>query len=240
MIRRLMMLATVGAATAGVFSMAWGATHSREALALTNCETSTAGLDAGEQQVVDQINAYRVANGRAALKVSPNLSRAAAWMVEDLAANRYWGHTDSHGRSPFDRVQQCGYPSSGAGENLAMGFGASTVVSAWKSSSGHNANMLDHRWTVIGVGYAGGYWAADFGMYDDSGDTGAPGVGGGSGSGQATPTPFPPTSTPFPRIATPTQPPVTPTQFVPTPNNSHNYPTFFPIRRASIPMVAAE
>lgn len=205
MVRRLMVLAAVGAMAAGVLTMTWGAVRPAPAEALTNCDTSTAGLDAAEQQVVDDINAYRVANGRSALKVSPNLSRAAAWMVEDLATNHYWSHTDSQGRSTFARVQDCGYPSAGAGENLAMGFSASTVVSAWKGSAGHNANLLNPMWKVIGVGYAGGYWAADFGNVDDVGDTG----GGSGSSGLATPTPFPPTPTPAP-TPTPTPPPMRP------------------------------
>lgn len=237
-----MLLATLGAAAAGMFSMAWGASQWRPAIALTNCDTSTADLDAAEQQVVANINAFRAENGLQPLKVSPNLSRAAAWMTEDMAAKNYFDHTDSLGRSAFTRVQQCGYASSGAGENLAKGFGAATVVEAWKASPlGHRENMLNSRWTVIGVGYAGGYWAADFGTFDDSGQAGD--TGGGSASGPATPTPFPPTSTPIPRFSTPTQaaqPTATPTQFVPAPSDSYNYPTFVPIRRASIPMIAAE
>jgi uncharacterized protein YkwD len=210
MVRRLMVLAAVGAMAAGVLTMTWEAVRPAPAEALTNCDTSTAGLDAAEQQVVDDINAYRVANGRSALKVSPNLSRAAAWMVEDLATNHYWSHTDSQGRSTFARVQDCGYPSAGAGENLAMGFSASTVVSAWKGSAGHNANLLNPMWKVIGVGYAGGYWAADFGNVDDVGDTG----GGSGSSGLATPTPFPPTPTPAP-TPTPTPPPMRPRVSIP-------------------------
>lgn len=242
-----MMLAAMGAMAAGVLTMTWGALRPTRADALTNCDTSTAGLNAAEQQVVSEINAFRAENGLPPLKVSPNLSRAAAWMVEDMAAKGYFSHTDSLGRSAFTRVRQCGYVGSGAGENLAVGFGASTVVAAWKGSTmGHREAMLSPMWKVIGVGNAGGYWAADFGTDDDSGDTSVPGdTGGGSGSsGPTTPTPFPPTSTPVPRIPTaaPTGavPTATPTQFVPTPANSYAYPSFLPIRRVSIPMLAFE
>lgn len=240
MVRRLVVLAAMGAMASGLLTMTLGAVRPAPAVALTNCDTNTADLNAGEQQVVAEINAFRTQNGLAPLKVSPNLSRAAAWMVEDMAAKGYFSHTDSLGRSAFTRVQQCGYAGGGAGENLAVGFSASTVVSAWKSSTlGHREAMLSPLWTVIGVGNAGGYWAADFGTYDDSGDTGVPGSGGGSGSGgPATPTPFPPTSTPIPR--SPTAPVATPTQFVPTPSNPQAYPSFLPIRRVSIPMLAFE
>ncbi len=215
MVRRLMILAAMGAMAAGALTMAWGAVRPAPAEALTNCDTNTAGLSAAEQQVVSEINAFRAENGLPPLKVSPNLSRAAAWMVEDMAAKGYFSHTDSLGRSAFTRVQQCGYASGGAGENLAMGFSASTVVSAWKGSTmGHREAMLSPMWTVVGVGNAGGYWAADFGTYDDSGHTGAP-------TAAATPTTMP-------------------AQSVPTPVNSHAYPSLVPIRRVSLPMLSFE
>lgn len=249
MLRRLMVLATLAAAAAGVFSMAWGATHSRPAMALTNCDTNSAELNSVELQVVAAVNAFRAENGLGALKVSPNLSRASAWMTEDMLAKNYFDHTDSLGRSAFTRMRDCGYGSSGAGENLAMASAsAQAVVEMWKGSAGHRANMLNANWVVIGVGNAGPYWATNFGNLDDSGDTGS---GGGAPSGPATPTPFPPTSTPLPRFATPTNaapsasatpvaPTATPTQFAPISSNAHNLPSFVPIRRASIPMIAAE
>lgn len=243
-----MLLATLGAAAAGVFSMAWGASQSRPAMALTNCDTSTADLDAQELQVIELFNEARAQNGLAPYKASPNLSRAAAWKSADPSASgNTFSHTDSLGRMPSQRAQDCGY-GGGAAENIAWGFGsAESVVNAWLNSPGHRAAILG-GYKVVGVGRIGSAWTANFGMYDDSGQPGD--TGGGSGSGQATPTPFPPTSTPIPRIATPTQaavqpttaaqPTATPTLFVPAPNDSYKYPTFVPIRRASIPMIAAE
>ncbi len=212
MIRRLMMLATVGAATAGVFSMAWGATHSREALALTNCETSTAGLDAAELEVIELFNEARAANGLAPYKVSPNLNRAAAWKSADPSATGSGGypfsHTDSLGRMPSQRAQDCGY-GGGAAENIAWGFGsAQSVVNAWLNSPGHRAAILG-GYKVVGVGRIGSAWTANFGMYDDS-------VSAVSVAPTHTPTAI---STPSP-TPVPTPPPIVP--------------------RASIPMVAAE
>lgn len=246
-----MLLATLGAAAAGMFSMVWGASQWRPASALTNCDTSTADLDAAEQQVIELFNQARAQNGLAPYKVSPNLNRAAAWKSADPSATGSGGyafsHTDSLGRLPSQRAQDCGY-GGGAGENIAFGFGsAQSVVDAWLNSPGHRAAILG-GYKVVGVGRIGSAWTANFGMYDDSGQSGD--TGGGSASGPATPTPFPPTSTPIPRIATPTQaavqptsaaqPTATPTQFVPAPSDSYKYPTFVPIRRASIPMIAAE
>jgi uncharacterized protein YkwD len=214
MLRRLLLLATLGAAAAGVFSIALGATHSRPAMALTNCDTSTADLDAQELQVVELFNQARAQNGLAPYKVSPNLSRSAAWKSADPSATGSGGyafsHTDSLGRSHIARARDCGYGSSGVAEDIAWGFGsAEGVVNAWMNSPGHRAAILGN-YQVVGVGRVGTAWTAMFGTMDDS--VSAAAVAPPTHTPTASPTPSP---TPIP-----TPPPIVP--------------------RASIPMIAAE
>jgi uncharacterized protein YkwD len=166
------------------------------AQALTNCTVSDITVDSEEARFLTLINNYRAQNGRAALQMSTNLNRAATWMVVDLATKNYFSHTDSSGRSPTVRAQDCGYPG-GAGENLAAGTlrdTAQEAFDAWRASSGHNANMLNSSYRMIGIAryYRAGstygwYWATNFGLVND-------GTSGGSGS-PATPTP---TKTPTP------------------------------------------
>jgi hypothetical protein len=58
--------------------------------------------------------------------------------------------------------------------------------------------MLNKNWKVVGVGNAGGYWALDFGTYDDSGLP-TPPQPTGSASPSQSPTASPtPTATPTP------------------------------------------
>ncbi len=199
-------------------ALAWGGGVGvpREARALTNCATSTAALDASEQELLRLINEFRAANGAAPLRASPNLSRAAAWMAEDGQRNGGFRidmpHYDWSGRSVSQRVRDCGYNGS-AGENLAWGISSpSAVLAAWQGSPGHRANLLNGFWTVIGIGRAGGYWALNFGAVDDSNqpwDDGAPPV---------------PTVTPTP-TATPTAPPTVPP---PPPGGSGGNPVASP------------
>ena len=183
------------------------------ARALTNCDTETAGLNTAETTVFELLNTYRAQNGLQPLKLSPTLSRAAAWKTENMLALGYFDHFDLDGRSHIQRARDCGYPGSNVGENLAKSFSASAVVSAWKGSPGHNAAMLGSNWKVVGVGQAGGYFALVFGVIDDSGGPLSP----------------PPSSTPS---ATPTAKPS------PTPNP--NGPSLVPIRRAMLQMIASE
>ncbi len=208
------------------------------ASALTNCTVADYSLDSEEQAFLGLINAYRQQNGLGTLTISTNLNRAAAWMVNDLAANSYFSHTDSLGRSPYQRAIDCGYPS-GAGENLAAGTAwntAQAAFDAWKASPGHNANMLLSYYQVIGIARVynagstyGWYWATDFGASPDGGGsppantptntptrtptrTPSPAPTSGATS-TATPTTVPPSPTPRPS-ATPTtagQPPAPPT-----------------------------
>ena len=185
------------------------------AQALTNCTVADNSVDSEEQAFLGLINAYRAQNGKGALTISTNLGRAATWHGGDMGTKNYFSHTDSLGRSPSTRAQNCDYPG-GAGENIAAGTNwssAQSVFNAWKASSGHNANMLNGGYTKIGIArvYTAGsqyswYWVTDFGLVDD-------GTGSG-GAATATPTRTPtrtptqaaqatPTSTPPPASGSP-------------------------------------
>jgi uncharacterized protein YkwD len=171
-------------------------TTTRSASALTNCTVADNTFDSQEQAFLGLINTYRAQNGRPALAVSTNLNRSASWLAQDLATKNYFSHTDSLGRDPSTRAQQCGYPS-GAGENIAAGTFEDTAqeaFDAWKASSGHNANMLNSTYKQIGIAryYNANstykwYWATDFGLVDDGTSGGATG-GGTTGGGTVTAT----------------------------------------------------
>jgi hypothetical protein len=243
MMRRLWLIG--GPLLLAVAVAAGWAGRSLPAAALTNCSTTTQALDAQEQELLRLINEFRAANGVPALKPSPNLSRAAAWMAEDMAAKGYFDHTDSLGRSPFQRVQDCGYVSSGAGENLAIASSAQAAFNLFVNSPyGHRENMLRSMWVVAGIGRAGSYWAVTFGNVDDSGQswdtqpppqptatrtaTPTPPGGGTAPPGQGSPSP------------SPSPAPVSPTA---TPTSSGNsMPVSNPplVRRALVPNIVSE
>lgn len=216
-------LAIMGALLAA-FAMTFA--DDNRAGALTNCTVTHDGNDSEELAFLTLINNYRSQNGLGALTISTNLNRGSAWMTEDLATNNYFAHTDSLGRSAYQRAIDCGYPS-GAGENLAAGgawSSAQAAFNAWQNSPGHNANMLGQYYKQIGIArhYQAGsqygwYWATTFGTTNDGTGGGGGGDDGGGGGGQPTNTPFPPTSTPLPtNTPTPAQPTATPTSMRPT------------------------
>lgn len=134
-------------------------------------------LDGEEQAFLTLINNYRAANGAGVLTANATLTAPARWMAQDLADHNYFSHTDSLGRNPFQRMDDFGYSyNTWRGENLAAGVeGAQAAFQLWKDSPGHNENMLNPNFTVIGIarGFNAGsdfkwYWATSFGGFDDS------------------------------------------------------------------------
>jgi uncharacterized protein YkwD len=172
-------------------------------LATSPAEVATGQLGGDEESLLELINAHRADNGLSALDFSSTLTDVAAWMSRDMAEKDYFSHTDSLGRDPFQRMADFGYNyNTWKGENLAAGSDTPQMTfQLWRDSPGHNANMLNSNFVVVGLAKAygsgstyGWYWAAEFGGYDDGG--GPP------------PTPEPsPTSTPEP---TPTAEPTPP------------------------------
>jgi uncharacterized protein YkwD len=144
--------------------------------ALNNCDVADTTFDESEQAFLDIINQYRTSNGLEPLTVSVNLNRTASWMAQDLASKNYFSHTDSSGRDPFQRNFDCGGPYD-SGENLAAGNPIESAQGAfrlWRSSAGHNKNMLTAAYTQIGIARAynpssryGWYWVTEFGVPDD-------------------------------------------------------------------------
>ena len=138
---------------------------------------------AEEIAFVQLINEYRASKGLGALLVSDMLSEAADRHNSDMSKYGFFSHYSeasdyfSPGAAPWDRMAASGYCFNTAmGENIAAGYAtAATVMAGWKSSSGHNAAMLNGDFKVIGVSltYASGtkygfYWTTDFGGYVDS------------------------------------------------------------------------
>lgn len=138
---------------------------------------------AEEVTFVQLINDYRATRGLQPLLVSDTISEACDRHNSDMGKHHFFDHYTvksdwfNAGASPWDRMAASGYNyNTYKGENIAAGYGtAGTVFSGWKNSSGHNANMLNTDYKVVGVSMVyvtgspyGYYWTTDFGGYVDS------------------------------------------------------------------------
>ncbi len=102
--------------------------------------------------------------------LSTQLSDVALGHAMDMARHNYFDHEDLSGRSPADRVRASGYRESLVGENIAYGpKSADEVVRGWLDSPGHCENIMDVRFSEVGLAYAPGsgskpglYWVQVF------------------------------------------------------------------------------
>jgi uncharacterized protein YkwD len=148
----------------------------RPAEALANCDVADTSLDQEETAFLKVINDYRAQYGLQALTASENLTRAAAWMGNDMASRNYFSHGDSKGRMSQTRIAECG-GSMSSGENLGAGpniISAQQAFELWRTSPGHNANMLYADYKQIGIArvtnpgsYYTWYWVTTFDTHDD-------------------------------------------------------------------------
>jgi len=196
---------------------------------------------------VQILNDYRVANGLQPLQVSDMISEACDRHSSDMGKYRFFDHYTvasdwfAVGASPWDRMAASGYTyNTYKGENIAAGYStAESVFQGWKNSPGHNANMLNSNFKVLGVSLvvvAGSpytaYWTTDFGGYVDptSHTLGAP----------VTTTTVAPTTTTAAPTTTTAAPTTTTTRYVPpvttsTTTTSTTTTTVWPTTTTSVP-----
>lgn len=102
--------------------------------------------------LVDLANADRRQSSIGSLTINPILEKAAAMKAEDMATKGYFAHYSPDGKAPWDWIRLAGYSYVAAGENLAIDFTDSNDVNnAWMNSPTHRANLLNGRYTEIGI-----------------------------------------------------------------------------------------
>lgn len=118
-----------------------------------------------EEQVVSLVNKERAKEGLAPLKRDWELARVAKYKSQDMFDKKYFSHTSPTYGSPFEMMKNFGISYKSAGENIAKGqTSAKQVMEGWMNSPGHRANIMDAKFTHIGVGYVekGNYWTQMF------------------------------------------------------------------------------
>lgn len=112
---------------------------------------SAASLSASE--VVTLTNRERLKQRRASLVVNERLQTMAEAKAADILAQQYFEHQSPDGRTVADLAAAAEYEYALVGENLALGnFGSNAaLVKGWMNSPGHRANILQTKFTEIGV-----------------------------------------------------------------------------------------
>jgi len=120
--------------------------------------TVSAGSGGERGAIGAMVNDYRAQNGLHTLERNGTLDQVAQGWAEWMAANQTLQHNPNY-RS------QIGSGWSAAGENIIRHTGGASMSSSavtswmvdwWKNSSVHRANMLNSKYTHVGVGYSMG------------------------------------------------------------------------------------
>lgn len=132
------------------------------------------------RRILELVNAARASGRRcgsryfapaAPLALEASLTRAALAHSEEMARYAAFDHRGHDGSTPAQRVERAGYGAHRiVGENIAVGAMSPTeVTDGWLASPAHCENMMDGRFTQIGIAYTaspnpevGLYWTQDF------------------------------------------------------------------------------
>lgn len=104
------------------------------------------------EQVVKLVNEERAKRGLSPLTIETNIEAAALVRAKETEVS--FSHTRPNGSSFSSALKEQGVSYQGAGENIAWGQKSpEAVMQAWMNSDGHRANILNAKFTKIGVGY---------------------------------------------------------------------------------------
>jgi len=112
------------------------------------------------KEVLYATNKYRIGHGKQPLTMSNQLTNSAQNWADTLKNRCLYEHMS---RNPF--------PNHALSENISHKCGWTAIgnwhVEGWFNSPGHNKNMMDDKWTVMGVGLAKRRNCARFCGYKD-------------------------------------------------------------------------
>lgn len=111
-------------------------------------------LSSIEEKCLNEINEYRIRNGRKALRMNDKLNSAARIQSEHQMRTMKCTHTGPENNEDlYDRIINCGYKTSSMAENVAQSNGLDhlRVFNMWRKSKGHNSNMLSSEYEETGI-----------------------------------------------------------------------------------------
>jgi len=138
-------------------------------------------LRALRTRLLDLLNAHRAATGLPLLRPDPLAETAAQGQAKDMETAGIMRHTDSSGRSPYERFKSIGGVATLYGENVAyFGLDVNDLANEWQAvdnldammmaeqapDDGHREAILSPAYREVGIGVAIGanglYLAEDF------------------------------------------------------------------------------
>jgi len=140
----------------------------------SGCGEGEVFLYATEKRMLTLHNNARKDHGLEPICVHPALQKAARAHSKDMIQHHYFSHySQGNNEAPCKRIRRSGYAWSSCGENIGYNATPEDMFRSWMQSSIHRRNILDERFSEIGIGaYTGDYNDIETTMYTV--DFGAP------------------------------------------------------------------
>ena len=120
-------------------------------------------------RILELVNQERAKAGVAPLTLNQKLCDMAAFKLNEMDELGYGGHISPVYGTPSEMAKAFGITDRGCGENLAWTSSPESAMNAWmKSTEGHRENILNPKYSQIGVGvhinrdYGTVWWAQEF------------------------------------------------------------------------------
>mgnify|MGYP003450277287 CR=1 FL=1 len=135
----------------------------RDESGVDSTQTNNSTSQINQVNIVYHTNLNRQSEGFSILNQNTRLESSAQKKAQDMLDRQYFEHDSPDGIGVADLAEDSGYEYIVVGENLARGDfkTADEVVLAWMNSPAHRENIMNSKYTDIGIGIV-------YGRYDGS------------------------------------------------------------------------
>jgi uncharacterized membrane protein required for colicin V production len=105
-----------------------------------------------ETAMLHLVNVERERHRLRPLVMDERLRKVAREHAKDMLARGYFGHADTAGHDPFERLRAADIGYLAAGENLALAPSVTVAHTGLMNSPGHRANILRPAFHRVGIG----------------------------------------------------------------------------------------
>lgn len=116
-----------------------------------NNQLSQIDPDEERNNQLNLINAERVKFGLNPVTLDNDLNMLAQDHTDDMIERNFFSHVNPEGKTPNDRRIEAGIPTP-VGENLAIAPTSEYTIYGLMQSGIHRKNILDPKWTKVGIG----------------------------------------------------------------------------------------
>ncbi|NRT80899.1 CAP domain-containing protein [Clostridium beijerinckii] len=109
--------------------------------------------NSAEDKILQLMNEKRKEAGLQPLTIDNTLVQVARYKSDDMIQNNFFDHTNPDGTKWTNWLHTIGYTYTTAGENIAYNTSDPVeLFNQWWNSPGHRANMMNEKYTKVGIG----------------------------------------------------------------------------------------